>query len=453
MGKYILNASVRIDGASPFAENKKYGVFPAVAGAWNINQENFMKDVNFITNSKLRASYGITGSQAIPPYSSLAQYNYAFYQLGASNQINTVLYPATLGNENLSWERTSQYDFGLDFNTWKNRIVVSVDYYNKLTTDLLQPRVLPSQTGYSTITDNYGTIKNYGVELSLQAEIVRSKNFQYTTRFNFTKNKNILVNLGNQTGSTYVSTGGNLTDGVTGILTPGKEIGLFYGYKVTGLAQASDFKNGVPLYPFPGPQTSQWPGTLKFQDLNGDGQINADDRQILGHSSPSYTFGWTNTFTWKRLSLNLFIVGSQGNDVLDLSRFYFNNGIINYYGVVFNQTADWYQHRWTATNPTNDARYPGIQFNMAVNDITSSMIEDGSYVRLKTLTLSYSFPSMKAIKNLTLFLTGTNLITITSYKGFDPEVSSFNQSLLQQGIDYGAYPTQVTYTFGLSCNF
>jgi TonB-linked SusC/RagA family outer membrane protein len=452
-GKYILNASSRLDGASPFAENKKYGLFPAIGAAWNMGQEDFMKNVNFISNSKVRASYGITGSQAIPPYSSLAQYNYAFYEIGANNLITTVLYPSTLGNANLTWERTAQTDIGVDFNTWKNRITFSADYYHKLTSHLLQPRVLPSQSGYSTIIDNYGTIQNNGIEFGIQADIVKSSNFQYTTRLNFTKNKNILVNLGDQKGSTYVSTGGNLTDGVTGILTPGQEIGEFYGYKVTGLAQASDFKNGVPNYPFPGPVAAQWPGTLKYQDLNGDGIIDANDRQILGHSSPAFTFGWTNTFTWKRLSLNIFIIGSEGNDVLDLSRFYFNNGIINYFGVPFNQTADWYAHRWTPANPTNDTRYPGIQFNMAVNDITSSMIEDGSYVRLKTLTLAYSFPKVKVVKNLSLFITGTNLITLTHYKGFDPEVSSFNQSLLQQGIDYGAYPTQITCTFGLSCNF
>jgi hypothetical protein len=250
-----------------------------------------------------------------------------------------------------------------------------------------------------------------------------------------------------------VASGGNLQDGVTGILTPGQEVGQFYGYRVTGLAQASDFQNGQPLYPFPGPISAQFPGTLKFQDLDKNGVIDANDRQVLGKSSPDFTFGWTNNFTWKRFSVTLFITGSVGNDVLDLSRFYFNNGIINYYGVPFNQTEDWFNHRWTPSNPHNDTRYPGIQFNMAVNDITSSMIENGNYVRLKTMNISYGFPPLKVIKNLTVFFTGTNLITVTKYKGFDPEVSSFNQSLLQQGIDYGAYPTQKSYTFGLSCNF
>jgi TonB-linked SusC/RagA family outer membrane protein len=452
-GKYILNISTRMDGASPFAENKKYGLFPAVAAAWNMGQEDFMKNVKFISNPKIRASYGITGSQAIPPYSSLAQYNNAFYQIGAGSIITTVIYPSTLGNENLSWERTSQYNVGLDVNAWKNRITIILDYYNKRTTDLLQPRVLPSQTGYSTITDNYGTMQNKGFELGVQANIIQNKNVQFATRFNITKNRNILINLGDQKGSAYVSTGGNLQDGVTGILTPGQEVGQFYGYRVTGLAQAKDFQNGQPLYPFPGPISAQFPGTLKFQDLDGNGKIDANDRQILGNSSPDFTFGWTNIFSWKRLAVSMFITGSVGNDVLDLSRFYFNNGIINYYGVVFNQSADWFKNRWTPANPHNDTRYPGIQFNMAVNDITSSMIENGSYMRLKTLTLSYNFPQVKFVKNLALFVTGTNLITITKYKGFDPEVSSFNQSLLQQGIDYGAYPTQKSCTFGLSCNF
>ncbi|MGH2612713.1 MAG: SusC/RagA family TonB-linked outer membrane protein, partial [Rhabdochlamydiaceae bacterium] len=261
---------------------------------------------------------------------------------------------------------------------------------------------------------------------------------------------------------TYVSIGNNLIGGVSGILTPGQKIGQFYGYKLIGLAQTSDFTDGKPNYPYPGPASVQHPGVIKYQDTNKDGVITPADRQVLGNSQPAFTFGWNNNFTWKNLSVNLFVTGSEGNKVLDLTRFYLNDGIVNFSGVVFNQTQDWYNHRWTAQHPTKDPRYPGVQVGMPFNisDITSSMVENGSYIRLKSFTISYVFAKLKVPKDLTFFVTGTNLITITKYAGFDPEVSSFagseytsNSTALQQGIDYAAYPAQRTYTFGVSANF
>ncbi len=452
-GKYVLNTSVRLDGASPFAENKKHGLFPAVALGWNFSEEDFMKNVTFITNSKLRASYGETGSQAINPYSSLSRYGNAFYQLGIPGTVVTSLYPTSLGNPNLSWERTKQFNAGLDFSTISNRLTVSFDYYIKTTDDLLQPRTLPSQSGFGGITDNYGSMQNKGVELSLQADIIRQKDLRLSTRFNISRNINTLLNLGSKTTSDYVGIGGNLLGGVSGILTPGQEVGQFYGYRVTGLIQESDFKDSAPTYAYPGSLTDQVPGGWKYQDKDGNKVIDADDRQILGNSSPDFTYGWNTDLLWKNFGINLFFTGSQGNDILNLTSFYLNNGLVNYSDIVFNQTADWYKNRWTPSNPTNNPRYPGTQKNIAVGDINSTMVEDGSFFRLKTATISYTLPSFKVFNNPRLFVTGTNLFTITKYTGFDPEVSSFSQSLLQQGIDYGAYPGQRTYTIGVSCNF
>lgn len=455
-GKYILNTSVRIDGASPFAENKKYGLFPTAGAAWNLDKEEFMKNIHFISTSKVRVSYGETGSQAISPYSSLQQFVNGIYPTGANNNFTLTLYPSGLGNADLSWEKTKQFDIGTDLNVLDNRLSFSFDLYNKLTSDLLQPRTIPSQSGYTTITDNYGTIQNRGIEFNVTWNIIEKKNTQLSTQFNISRNKNVLVNLGANTAPTYVSIGNNLVGGVSGILIPGQEIGQFYGYKLTGLVQTTDFDgNGKPNYPFPGSASIQHPGAIKYQDTNKDGVIDIKDRQILGNSQPAFTFGWTNNFTWKNLSVNLFVTGSVGNDVLDLTRFYLNDGIVNWTGQVLNQTQDWYEHRWTAEHPTNDVHYPGVQVGMpfGISDITSSMVEDGSYVRLKSLTFSYVFPKLKVMKDLTLFVTGTNLLTITKYAGFDPEVSSFNQSILQQGIDYAAYPVQRAYAFGVSCNF
>jgi TonB-linked SusC/RagA family outer membrane protein len=454
-GKYVLNTSLRLDGASPFAANKKYGLFPAVAAAWNLDQESFMEDLKVFSNTKLRVSYGETGSQAINPYSSLAQYNLNYVEFGATSTISPALFPVTLGNANLSWERTRQFDAGLDVSLFKKRVTLNVDYYNKKTIKLLQSRVLPTQSGYATIIDNYGTMRNQGIELGLQVDVIRQKDLQVSTRINISHNKTTLLDLGTLKAPTYVSISGGLAQGVMGILAPGQEIGRFFGYKAIGLAQTTDFKpDGVtPNFPFFGAAANTTPGSWKFEDYDKSGVIDAKDRQVLGKSTPDFTYGWTTDISYKNFGLSAFFTGSVGNDILNITRFYTNSGMIDFSNVSFNQTEDWYQHRWTAAKPGNDPRYPGVQKTYTLSDINSSMIEDGSYFRLKTLTLSYSLPNMKVIKNARLFVTGTNIFTITKYSGFDPEVSSFDQSLLQQGVDYGAYPSQRSYTVGVSCNF
>lgn len=452
-GKYILNTSVRLDGASPFAQNKKYGLFPAVAVAWNLDEEDFMSNISFVTNTKVRLSYGETGSQAINPYSSLPRYSAQFYELGSPSTIGSVLFPTALANPNLGWERTSQFNAGLDFNLFNSRLVVSIDYYDKRTTDLLQPRTLPSQAGFTTITDNYGAIGNKGVELSLSADLIRSEDLRWNARLNLSHNKTKLLNLGTKTTPEYVSQGGNLA-GVTNILIPGQEIGLFYGYTVEGLVQASDFKqDGTPDFPYIGTAGEQAPGVWKLLDYNNDGLINTDDRHVLGKTQPDFVFGFNNDFTWKKFGVNVFFTGSVGNDLLNITRAYLQNGYINYYGVVFNQTQDWFNNRWTTNNQHNDPRYPGAQRNVQPEDAKSIWIEDGSFLRLKQLTLSYNFDKLSVLKNPRIFVTGTNLLTFTKYTGYDPEVSSYAQSLLQQGIDYGAYPAQRSYTLGFSFNF
>jgi TonB-linked SusC/RagA family outer membrane protein len=460
-GRYVLNTSLRADGASPFAANRKYGLFPSVALAWNLDAEEFMKNVKFVSNTKFRASYGETGSQAIGPYSSLAQFNSSFYQLGSGdNTIATGIYQNTLANPNLSWERTRQFNAGVDFNTANDRLVFTFDYYNKITSDLLQPRKLPTQSGVNTITDNYGTMRNRGVELSVQANIIKSKNVTFASRFNISRNLNTLIDLGDRTQSDYVTIDGNLLGGVSGILTPGKEVGRFFGYKVAGLTQTTSFdSNGNPTFAtFEGPRPPGSKGTPVYgswiyTDTDGNNLVDANDRVILGKSTPDFTFGWSNDITWKNFSVNALFTGSVGNDVLNLTRFYINNGVADFGGVGFNQSEDWYNKHFTESNQHNDPKYPGIQRGIASGDINSTMIEDGSFIRLKMLALSYTFPRLGPVQNPRLFVTGTNLWTLTKYTGFDPEVSSYAQSLLQQGIDYGAYPSQRSYTIGFSCNF
>jgi hypothetical protein len=303
-------------------------------------------------------------------------------------------------------------------------------------------------------------MRNRGVELSIQANIIQKKNATFSSRINISKNVNTLIDLGDRTQSDYVSINGNLLGGVSGILTPGEEIGRFFGFKVAGLTQTTDFDaDGNPTFPTfegpkpPGSKGTPFYGSWIYADANGDNIINADDRVVLGKSTPDFTFGWSNDITWKNFAVNALFTGSVGNDVLNLTNFYIMNGVVDYGGVGFNQSEEWYNKRYTEARPHNDPKYPGIQRGIASGDINSTMLEDGSFVRLKMLSLSYTFPRLGPVKNPRLFVTGTNLWTLTNYTGFDPEVSSYGQSLLQQGIDYGAYPSQRSYTIGFSCNF
>jgi TonB-linked SusC/RagA family outer membrane protein len=452
--KYIFNASLRLDGASPFASNKKFGLFPSFGLAYNLLEEDFMKDVTFLSNVKLRGSYGVTGSQAIAPYRSLDNYLNVFYQTGVPGTIITSVYPSSLQNQNLTWESTKQINVGLEIAAFNDRLNVTVDYYNKTTSNLLQPRALPSQSGFTTIIDNYGKIGNKGIEVTLSGDIIRKTDFRFNSSINISRNITKLINLGTRTDNQYIGLGGNLQQGVATVLTPGQPLGQFYGYQVSGLAQTSDFTNGAPNYPYIGSATDQIAGGWKYADLDGNGKIDINDRTVLGNATPKFTGGWTNDITYKKFNLNFLITGSYGNKLLNLTRFYLNNGLINNSGILFNQTQDWFNKRWTAERPTNDVLNPGLQKNIGTQDINSTMIENGSYMRLKNVSLSYTFGSFKKVlKNPRIFFTATNLLTITDYKGLDPEVSSFGQSILQQGIDFGSYPVIRTYTLGVELNF
>lgn len=456
MEKYILNLSGRVDGASPFAENKKTAFFPAAGIAWNVREEKFLSQVDFIEDLKIRASYGKTGSQSISPYSSLSSYNSSTYQYGVPPQISVITLPVRLGNPNLTWEETEQYNIGVDLGALNNRVQLSFDYYRKLTKGLLQQRSIPSQSGFNSIIDNDGTMRNQGIELSLRGDVIQQKDFRLSSTIIFNRNVNTLISLGGNSAARYYNLSGNLQGGVSHVLKPGERVGNFYGYVVEGLVQPSDLDgSGNPTYPYPGGIANQIPGAWKYKNLNKDQAINADDREVLGNGAPDFTYGWNTDITFKRLSLNLFFNGAVGNEVLNMTSFYLRSGFTDFVGVMFNQSVDWYDNRWTTTNQHNDPRYPSLQKSGApsVGDITSAMIEKGDFFRLRSLTLSYSFRDGKALKSPGIYITGTNLFTLTKYSGFDPEVSSFGQSVVQPGVDFGAYPRIKTITLGLTCSF
>ena len=465
--RYVLSGSLRLDGSSRFAENKKFGLFPSGGFTWNISEEPFIKSkIKSLDLAKVRVSYGTTGNdRSLPENRSVRLYTTNFYDIGLGGGA-TPFVPVSVSqpnNPNLVWESTSQFNIGTDLSFKGNKWGISFEYYDKTTNDLLQNVPYPSQSGFTNIWSNVGTIRNRGVELSINTNQIKTKNFSWSTNVNVSKNKTILVDLGNFdpfSAQNLSGLGGNLLSGNSHALVPSKELGLFYGYKVEGLYQPSDFnanglpKDGVPIFQSNSPDTRV--GRLRYVNSNGSANniVNDSDRVVIGNAAPDFTFGFTNNFRYKKFTLNVLFTGSYGNDIQNATNSYIRSGNLGFLGVSFNQTADWYKNRWTLDNPHNDVRYPATASGTGIvtPDANSSMIEDGSYIRLKNITLGYTFnfKGNKFMKSINAYVTGTDLLIFTNYSGFDPEASTYGTDPRLQGIDYGAYPRNRNVTVGLT---
>ncbi len=442
--KYLLTFTGRADGSSRFAENQKWGYFPSAAIGWRVSEEDFLADNGTISNLKLRLSYGATGTQSINPYQSLARYGTVQYPVGNIPALGYV--PTSVAAPDLRWETTRQLNAGMDLGLFNNRLEVIVDYFNKETVDLLAVISLPPQSGYGGALTNFGSIRNRGIELGVKAFLVDGASFSWSSALNFTKYKTTVLELGGDEEVFGPGIAANF-GGNAHIYRPGQEFGLFYGLVATGLIQEDEaMDDDLAVF-----QNDRDPGHWKFKDLNGDGTINGEDREVIGNPNPDFIVGWNNDFTYKNLTLNVFIQGTVGNDVLNALHPVLNSGFANNESYK-NQTVDWYLNRWTPSNPTNDIRYPSI--NSPSAPVANFMVEDGSYIRLKNVSLRYTFPfgGGSLINSLQLYVTGTNLITLTDYTGFDPEVSALG-SPLAPGVDLGVYPRQRGYTFGLNLGF
>ena len=445
--RYLVTATVRADGSSRFAANEKWGYFPSAAVGWRISEERFLQNSEIISNLKLRGSLGETGSQSIAPYQSLARYGTEVY--GVGNSSNLAYIPTSVSNPNLRWETTKQLDIGVDLGLFNNRLEFVFDYFRKETYDLLQPIQIPTQSGFGTVLSNIGSIENRGIEFAINSSPFRSANFSWNTGLNVTTYKNKIIELG---GDEEIF-GPGLASNAFGsghIYRPGDEYGLFYGLNATGLIQENDFDSEgnitIPIL-----NSDSQLGHWKYEDLNGDGIISADDRKIIGNPNPDFIFGFNNDFSYKNFSLNIFFQGSIGNDIYNsMGTFLHSSWDISEPSK--NQSVDWYQNRWTLQNPTNDIRYPSI--NGINPQIANYMVEDGSYIRLKNISLRYDLPlHTGAITGLQLYATATNLITVTDYTGLDPEISSLGADTLAPGVDLGTYPNQKSYTVGINLKF
>lgn len=460
--RYYLTFSIRADASSKFPKANRWGIFPSASVAWNFNREGNLKDARWLSNGKLRFSWGQTGNnRTSTPYDYYAQYSRDIVSGHTLDYVNNNAiapgyYPSNMQNDDLRWETTEQLDLGLDLGFFDNRIKVTADLYLKNTYDLLLNATIPSSSGFKTQMLNIGSMRNKGLELTLDFVPVSKKNFTWMSSFNIGINRNTvtaLVETQNSLLST-VSFDYNFSGQYFYITQVGRPTGLMYGYIYEGTYKEDEFINGNTLkegipYLSSVQRTSLRPGDPKYRDINGDGIINDNDRTIIGCGQPDFTGGFNNTFNIWRFDLNIFFNFSVGNDLLNANRLIFENPRCN---TQLNQFAT-VKNRYTAANPDSDI--PRV-FAEGTYVLSSRVIEDGSFLRLKSASLGYTF-SRNACKkmrmsNFRIYFSADNIWTLTNYSGQDPEVST-RPGVLTPGFDWSAYARATAFTGGISITF
>ncbi len=478
--RYLLTATIRRDGSSKFNKDNRWGWFPSVALAWRASQESFLRDITWMNNAKLRAGWGATGNQNVDQWATIALLSFKTTPWG------TGVLTGNTPNTDLTWETTHSYNLGLDLGFLDNRIEVVADLYYKKTKNLLLRVQLPAYIGSSgqgaasNPWQNIGSLENKGFELTVNTTNITNRNFQWTTNLVFSLNRNKVLSLDTETATLEKSFQPSSTNFIVTKTAVGQPIGQFWGYKVIGrFDEPTDFyyhdANGqIKQVAIPEGNTiaesSTWLGDYIFEDVNGDGKINAEDCTYLGNPEPKFTFGLGNTFSWKGIDLTIFFSGSYGNKALNLTRYRIedprqNSNILRSalnYAVI---------GKIDPNGPDNDYRnlhivnagstlMPAVQrsdANSNYSRISDRLIEDASYIRLQNISLGYTFPKDWVrkiyLENVRVYMNIQNLHTWTKYKGLDPEVGAMYGDALMTGLDYGRYPTPRIYTFGLNVSF
>lgn len=456
--RYLLTATVRADGSTVFSKKHKWGFFPSFSAAWRVSEEAFMKDVEAVSNLKVRFGWGIVGNDRISNYLSLDLYENKKYGIG--NSLTTVLTPKQIKNQNLKWEGSSSVNLGLDLGLFANRLSLSADFFIKDTKDLLLAQELAHVTGFDKQYQNVGKIRNKGMEFSISSTNIQTKSFTWNTNFNISIIRNELRAL--ESGANYKTTRSGFDSNFTQddyIAIVGSSLGAIYGYEFDGIYQSSDFyitpdhkyilKEGITNNTRYTDAGGLRPGVVKYKDQNGDGIITTADRTVIGNAIPKWYGGITNTFAWKGIDFSFMFQFNYGNDIYNATRLYATqsrNGRRN----MLAEVAD----RWTETNASN--LVPSTK-GYVTNDVYSRFVEDGSFLRLKNVTLGYTLPkkwTQKAyIKRMRVYATGQNLFCISGYSGYDPEVSTAGNNPMTPGLDWGAYPKSRVFTFGIDLQF
>ncbi len=454
--RYMLTATVRADASSVFAEKHKWGVFPSFSAAWNISNEKFLKNVPWLSNLKLRAGWGMVGNDRISSYLSLDLYDAIRYGVGSQQVI--ALQPSHLANPELRWESSATTNVGIDASFFKERLNITLDGFIKDSHDLLLLQDLALASGFASQWQNIGQIRNKGIELTINSINISKRNFSWTTDFNISFIKNTLVAL--NSGKDYLLSRSGINSSFSSydyIARVGEPIGSIYGYVFDGIYQQSDFdmwgdgslhlkKGVVDMTEHAG--ESLYPGYVKYKDLDGDGIITTEDRTVIGNGQPLFYGGLNNVFHFYGFDLGIMFQFVYGNDVYNAQRMYSTQTrlqMMNFLGEV--------RDRWTRTNASNSV--PAANGYVAY-DVYSRFVEDGSFLRLKNITLGYTLPARITqrfwVSTLRFYVTAQNLFCLTSYSGSDPEVS-MRSSALMPSFDFGAYPKSRMYTAGVLINF
>ncbi len=446
-GRYLLTATGRYDGSSRFGTENKWAFFPSASLAWLVSEESFMAEQSLFSELKVRTSYGITGNQPAATYASLAGLGTTEASIGGSR--NVVFVPGSRApNPDLKWETTRQFNAGVDMGIMANRVTLSVDVYTGRTDDLLLEVNMPFTSGFNTQLRNIGSIQNRGAELELQTVNMETARFSWRSRLNLAANRNKVLSIGED--QDFLLLGGDATNrswawavgGHSHVVRPGQPLGSFYGYIVTGLWQAGDACDLTD----PRPTLDCEPGELRFVDVDGDGRISPADRTVIGNAEPTFYGGFNNAFTYGAFALDAFVNFSYGNKVINAPNIFAmsSTGQLNERVEVLN--------RWTPTN--TNASIPRANANRRAL-LHSDLVEDGSFLRLQSLTLGYQLPLglLPGADQARVYVTGQNLFTLSGYSGFDPEVNSLGGDPRTRGVDIGAYPRSRTWNFGVRASF
>lgn len=456
--RYIATFTFRRDGTSTFVKNK-WGSFYSGALAWNAKQESFLQNSNTVSTLKLRASVGEVGNSNVPTAGSFAQLYNTNTAFGTDVSIGQS--PVTLANENLTWEKTLEYNFGIEYGMWNERLHIDLDLYNKTTRDLLLEAPVLNISGYPKAWQNIGSIRNSGIELSLNASLVDTRNFQWSMTANMTHNKSRILKLGQSGAPVYLGIS-CLNDQSAVILREGGSVGELYGYRAVGLYQLDEFDTstgatGNTIYTLkfgiPSQGVGEQPGSIKLADRDDNKKIDDNDREVIGNFLPDVYGAFSTTFNWKSLNLYLGFQYSIGNDM------YNANYVMtaSYTGDGSNQIARW-MNRWTPANQADDPLYYS---QIPTKLVSSAHVEDASFLRFSTARLTYTFPAKllrrtKHVEMCKFYVSADNLYTFTRYSGYDPEVGISQNSasaILYQGFDYGNFPHARTFTFGVNLSF
>ncbi len=442
--KYLITAAIRADGSSKFRGDNQFGSFPSLALGWRVSEESFMQGNNLFNDLKIRASYGQTGSQAVPVFGTITTFNTSNFDAGTSfsnGQLTSGIIIGNPGNQNLKWETTEQFNVGADMEILNSRLGITLDYFQKSTTDLLLNEPLPQYSGGGSIFRNLGEVKNQGFEFSISAAVLNKEHFSWSTSFNASFLTNEVVSIGDRE-QIFVdgNAGAGLTNLPEGVILPGYSLSNYWGLKYLGVWQTNEADQAAAF--------GNVPGDSRYEDLNGDGVIGGDDYQIIGSGLPDKLLGWNNTFSYKNFTLNAFFQSMLGYDKWNFT-----------YAQAIMASADAREithadivNRWSSSN--SGSEIPAFSASDVAEIQSSRFVESGDFFRLKNLSLTYHLPDelLPGIGG-SVMIGANNLWTITDYRGIDPETYSNLGSSDARGADAGSYPNAKTWTFGLNLIF